>query len=215
MGMRASRTRSFRRPYRRRSIREPRNYVLVAELDDAVPRRHPDTPNLYVALTVEEPATRYQRLLKGKGPSWLMGRLVRLREDLTSGPFLLREEAQAEYRAAAKALKEEGYTVNRDVKVWTVYVIELDPKGCKDPGRGFVYVGETSKTPEERFAEHKKGKRNKRGPLFSPIVRRWGRRLRPDLAPGTKQYSQAASKAAEKRWADKMRQDGYRVSGGH
>ena len=205
----------FYRRSSRRSLREPRNHILVVELDDAEPRRDPGKPNLYVAITTQEPANRFAALLKGKGPDWLRDRLVMLRDDLTSGPFLLREEADKEKRAAVRCLKSEGYTVNRDSKVWTVYVIELDPKGCKDPGKGFVYVGETSKTPEERFEEHRKGKRNTRGPLFSPVVRKFGRRLRMDLAPETKYYDQAASKAAEKRWAAKLKADGYRVAGGH
>ncbi len=210
------RARAMRAPsFRRRSLREPRNYILVVELDDAVPRRHPDRPNLYVALTTQEPSNRFAALLRGKGPAWIRDRLVGLRDDLTSGPFILREEAEAERRAAVRCLKQEGYTVNRDSRVWTVYVIELDPKGCQDPGRGFVYVGETSKTPEERYEEHKKGKRNKRGPLFSPVARRWGRRLRPDLAPQTRYFDQAASKAAEKRWAAKLKAEGYKVAGGH
>ncbi|MEN6560577.1 MAG: GIY-YIG nuclease family protein [Acidobacteriota bacterium] len=196
-------------------MREPRNYVLVVELDDVVPRRDRGKPNLYVAITTQEPANRFAALLKGKGPDWLRDHLIALRDDLTSGPFLLREEADEEKRAAIKCLKAEGFTVNRDAKVWTVYVIDLDPKGCKDPGKGFVYVGETSKTPEERFQEHRKGKRNRRGPLFSPVVRKFGRRLRLDLAPETRYYDQAASKAAEKRWAAKLREMGYKVSGGH
>src|SRR5512136_1015980 len=153
---------------------EPRNWVLVAELDDAVPRRDPDKPNLYVGLTIEAPVVRYERLKLGYGPDWLQGHLVGLRDDLVSGPFLSQDEARRELRMAIRCLRNEGYTVNRDTRVWTVYVIELDPKGCKDPGKGFVYVGETSKTPEERYKEHIKGKRNKRGRLYSRAVRKYG-----------------------------------------
>lgn len=200
---------------RRRRLREPRNWVLVAELDDVVPRRVPDKPNLYVALTIQEPAKKFAALLRGKGPSWLNDHLFALRDDLSSGPFVLREDAEKEKRAAVACLKKEGFTVNRDASVWTVYVIELDPKGTKNPGRGFVYVGQTSLTPEERFAQHKKGKRNKRGPLFSPITRRWGLRLRMDLAPDTRYLDRASAEAAEKRWAQKLRDEGYRVAGGH
>lgn len=199
----------------RRAIREPRYFVMVVELDDAVPRRVPGKSNLYVALTVQDPAKRYKDLEKGKGPAWLRGHLVGLRDDLSSGPFLLREEAAAERDAAVSCLGKEGFTVNRGAGVWTVYVIELDPKGAKDPGKGFVYVGQTSRTPEERFEQHKKGKRNKRGPLFSPIVRRYGVRLRMDLAPDTVFFSRASAEAAEKRWAEKLRAEGYRVAGGH
>jgi predicted GIY-YIG superfamily endonuclease len=200
---------------RARRLREPRNWVIVVELVDVVPRRDPARPNLYVGITTQEPAKKFEMLEKGRSPEWLRGRLVKLRDDLTSGPFVLREEAVRERKMAVKCLKEEGYTVNRDPAVWTVYVIELDPKGCRDPGKGFVYVGMTSKTPEERFEEHRKGKRNRRGPLFSPIVRKRGRRLRMDLAPDTKYFDLVSAKAAEKRWCEKMRAEGYRAVGGH
>lgn len=200
---------------RRRRLREPRNWILVVELDDVVPRRVPDKPNLYVAVTVQEPGRRFEALEKGKGPAWLRGHLVRLREDLTSGPFVLHDEAAAERNAAVACLKEEGFTVNRNSGVWTVYVVELDPKGAKNPGRGFVYVGQTSKTPEARFLEHVKGKRNKRGPLFSPVVRKWGVRLRMDLAPDTRYFDRASAEAAEKRWCEKLKSEGYRAVGGH
>ena len=198
-----------------RRLREPRNWVIVVELDDVVPRRDPDKPNLYVGLTIEAPAARYERLKRGYGPAWLQGHLVRLRDDLASGPFLRRDDASLERRMAIRCLRSEGYTVNRDTRVWTVYVIELDPKGCKDPGNGFVYVGETSKTPEARYEEHIKGKRNKRGRLYSRSVRKHGRRLRLDLAPETRYFDGASSKAAEKRWARKMKDEGYKVVGGH
>jgi hypothetical protein len=187
----------------------------VAELDDVAPRRDPAKPNLYVGLTIEEPATRYGRLKMGRGPAWLQGHLVRLRDDLTSGPLLSRDEARLECRIAIRCLKGEGYTVNRDPKVWTVYVIEMDPKGCKDAGKGFVYVGETSKTPEARFKEHIKGRRNIRGRLYSRSVRKYGKCLRMDLAPETKYFDAVSSKAAEKRWARKLKAEGYKVVGGH
>jgi GIY-YIG catalytic domain len=198
-----------------RRLSGPRHWVLVAELDDAVPRRDPDKPNLYVALTIEAPVIRYERLKTGYGPAWLQGHLIRLRDDLVSGPFLRPGDAKKELRAAIRCLKSEGYTVNRDPKVWTVYVIELDPKGSKDPGKGFLYVGETSKTPDERYKEHLKGRRNKRGRLYSRSVRKYGQRLRMDLAPEIRYFDAASSKAAEKRWARKLRDEGYRVIGGH
>ena len=198
-----------------RRLRRPTNWVIVVELDDVVPRRDPGKPNLYVGLTVEEPATRFERLKMGHGPAWLQGHLVRLRDDLVSGPFLFPDNVRRERRMAIRCLRSEGYTVNRDPRVWTVYVIELDPKGCRDPGKGFVYVGETSKTAEARNEEHIKGKRNKRGRLYSRSVRKHGRSLRMDLAPETRYFDAASSKAAEKRWARKLKDEGYKVVGGH
>ncbi|MBN2264304.1 MAG: hypothetical protein JW775_00690 [Candidatus Aminicenantes bacterium] len=210
----AGRSRNIRRKLGRK-LKEPRFWVVVFELDDVVPRRDSGKPNLYVAVTVDEPARRIEALAKGKGPKWLRGHLIRLRDDLTSGPFLLREEAAAERRAAVRCLQSEGFTVNRGANVWTVYVIELDAKGCKDPGQGFVYVGMTAKSPEERFEEHTKGRRNKRGPLYAPVVKKWGRRLRMDLAPDTKYFDLASAKAAEKRWCLKLQAEGFRAVGGH
>ena len=45
-----------------------------------------------------------------------------------------------------------------------------------------LYVGMTSKTPQERFAQHKTGYRNKRGhKISSSIVQKYGAYLRPNL----------------------------------
>lgn len=71
-----------------------------------------------------------------------------------------------------------------------VYVIELDKEFAltrkareanpkQDLKKPCIYVGSSSKTPEERFREHVKGARNSRGPLFSRVVYRYGKRLLP------------------------------------
>ncbi len=45
-----------------------------------------------------------------------------------------------------------------------------------------LYVGMTSKTPKERFQQHKMGYRNKKGyKLSSSIVEKYGSYLRPSL----------------------------------
>lgn len=45
-----------------------------------------------------------------------------------------------------------------------------------------LYVGMTSKTPKERFEQHKSGYRNKKGyKLSSNIVQKYGMYLRPSL----------------------------------
>ena len=45
-----------------------------------------------------------------------------------------------------------------------------------------LYVGMTSKTPKERFLQHKTGYRNKKGfKLSSNIVEKYGSYLRPSL----------------------------------
>lgn len=77
---------------------------------------------------------------------------------------------------------------------YKVYVIELSKKVFTENWRfreanpqfngvlECLYVGMTSKTPKERFLQHKTGYRNKKGhKLSSNIVEKYGRYLRPTL----------------------------------
>ena len=77
---------------------------------------------------------------------------------------------------------------------YRVYVIELskriysENKRFREANPQFngvlecLYVGMTSKTPKERFEQHKTGYRNKKGyKLSSKIVEKYGMYLRPSL----------------------------------
>jgi predicted GIY-YIG superfamily endonuclease len=104
-----------------------------------------------------------------------------------------------------------------------VYVIELDKEFAltkrareANPKQNLkkpcIYVGHTSKTPEERFQEHKKGVRNSRGPLFSRVVYRYGKCLIP------KEYrkfnpidTREEALEMERKLTDKYRKQGYTV----
>ena len=80
------------------------------------------------------------------------------------------------------------------VRRYSVYVIELRKKVFTE-NRKFreanpqfkevlecLYVGMTSKSPRERFLQHKTGYRNKKGhKLSSNIVQKYGSYLRPSL----------------------------------
>jgi len=103
-----------------------------------------------------------------------------------------------------------------------VYVIELDkafaltPRARKEnPNANIdkpcIYVGCSSKKPEERFYEHMNGIRNKKGfPLFSRKVHEYGIRLRPRLY---QRYNPMTSKSEalekEKELTEKYRRRGY------
>jgi hypothetical protein len=106
---------------------------------------------------------------------------------------------------------------------YSVYVIELDKafvqtKKAKEanpnaiPDKPCIYVGYTSRTPEVRFFQHMNGIRNKKGRLFSPVVLKYGVRLRPRLY---EKYNPLASKeeamAKEKELTAKYRKRGYTV----
>lgn len=77
---------------------------------------------------------------------------------------------------------------------YRIYVVELSKKVFTENAKfrnanpqfngvlECLYVGMTSKTPKERFMQHKSGYRNKKGyKLSSKIVERYGLYLRPSL----------------------------------
>ena len=77
---------------------------------------------------------------------------------------------------------------------YQVYVIELSKRVFTENAKfraanpqfngvlQCLYVGMTSKTPKERFLQHKTGYRNKKGhKLSSGIVQKYGSYLRPSL----------------------------------
>lgn len=78
--------------------------------------------------------------------------------------------------------------------LYRVYVIELSKRVFTENAKfraanpqfngvlQCLYVGVTSKTPKERFEQHKSGYRNKKGhKLSSNIVQKYGLYLRPSL----------------------------------
>ena len=191
--------------------------VIVVELDDVVERRRPDRPNLYVGTTSQPRAARYEQLKLGNGPDWVQGHIVRLRPDLyRSYRPVSKSDAPGQKRRLVAKPKRRAFTVNRDTRVWSLYIVQLDESAAEDVGRGWVYVGETSRTPQERLRQHLEGFRNSRGPLFSRVVNRRGSGLREDLMEGLPTlYTQKDAKAAEAQLAERLREAGYRVEGGH
>lgn len=78
--------------------------------------------------------------------------------------------------------------------LYRVYVVELSKRVFRENRRfreanpqfngvlQCLYVGMTSKSPKERFEQHKTGYRNKKGhKLSSNIVQKYGLYLRPSL----------------------------------
>ena len=105
-----------------------------------------------------------------------------------------------------------------------VYVIELDRRVWRDnkkfreanPGYNgktcCLYVGMTSKTPKERFEQHKSGYRNKKGiRLSSNIVEKYGRFLRPSLYAPLNPMPRERAIRLEKTLAESLKKRGYAV----
>ena len=108
---------------------------------------------------------------------------------------------------------------------YTIYVIELSKKVFNESAKfraanpqfhgvlECLYVGMTSKTPQERFDQHRSGTRSKKGHnLSSSIVKKYGRYLRPSLYNHIKPLkTRAEALKAEARLALELRRKRYAV----
>jgi len=107
---------------------------------------------------------------------------------------------------------------------YRVYVIELSRKVFTEDRRfreanpqyngvlECLYVGQTSKTPQERFQQHKTGFRNAKGQKLSAnIVQKYGRYLRPSLYQDIGPLSRKEALEVEEGLALELRKKGYAV----
>lgn len=110
------------------------------------------------------------------------------------------------------------------MKLYHVYVIELsrkvwsENKKFREANPQFngvlecLYVGMTSKTPEERFRQHKTGHRSKKGHKISAnIVEKYGLYLRPSLYNHKNPLTKSESTLMEKQLALELRRQRYAV----
>ena len=109
---------------------------------------------------------------------------------------------------------------------YCVYVVELNKRVFTDNARfraanpqfngvlECLYVGMTSKTPAERFKQHKTGYVNKKGQKLSAyIVEKYGAYLRPSLYEHLNENPMTRQQAMimEKKLALELRKKGYAV----
>ncbi len=109
---------------------------------------------------------------------------------------------------------------------YQVYVVELSKKVFTENWRfraanpqfngvlECLYVGMSSKTPQERLKQHKTGYRNEKGhKLSAHIVQKWGRYLRPSLYDhiNSKRMNRQEALMAEEKLALDLRRAGYAV----
>ena len=81
-----------------------------------------------------------------------------------------------------------------------------NPRG---DGKAGYYVGMTGLSPEERFANHKKGVKS------AGVVRRFGERLVPRLYRHLNPMPYEKAQTMEVVLADSLRKRGFLVFGGH
>lgn len=108
--------------------------------------------------------------------------------------------------------------------IYRVYVIELSKKVFTESAKfrtanpqfngalECLYVGMTSKTPKERFEQHKTGFRNKKGhKLSSNIVEKYGTYLRPSLYNHLDPMTREEALKMEEQLALELRRKKYAV----
>ena len=199
------------------SIEERQYRVVVLELTDVVPRIRPDRPNIYVGITTRTPQQLANGLNNGKyKPAWVRNNVVGLLDELAPNGTFTDMEATLLRDELKRQLRTKGYTVNRNTTAYRTYVINLDNRELNDHGKGYVYVGQTSKTPEQRLQEHLTGARSAKGHnLASRKVFKYGTQLNYDLMTQRIYLTQKQALKAERRLAERLRQQGYTVEGGH
>lgn len=108
---------------------------------------------------------------------------------------------------------------------YSIYVVELSKRVFTESAKfrtanpqfngvlECLYVGMTSKTPKERFEQHKKGLLSKKGhDLSSSIVKKYGMYLRPSLYNHIDPIStRAEALRMEKKLALELRRKRYAV----
>ncbi len=115
---------------------------------------------------------------------------------------------QDEAKPRRKRKKHRLYVVDLDPRVWRerATMRKANPKYSPLSGKGFLYVGMTWHSAEERLAIHKAG-----GLLSAPVVRRFGMELRPDLYKAYKLMAFSDAEEMEPYLADRLRKKGYAV----
>ena len=109
-------------------------------------------------------------------------------------------------------------------KIYSIYVIELSKKVFTENRRfreanpqfngvlQCLYVGMNSKSPKERFLQHKNGTRSKKGyKISSSIVEKYGLYLRPSLYEHIPLMNRSDALKMEEKLALKLRRERYAV----
>ena len=191
--------------------------VVVLEVKDLLPRIYDDRPNLYVGITRRTPSELAEGLNNGKfKPAWARNNVTGVRVDVAPTQLFALDKAKTERDALIRQLRRKGYRVNQIKKAYRTYVIDLHNPELKDQGNGYVYVGQSQKSPEVRLQEHLTDARSAKGiRLASRKVLKYGQKLNYDLMTRRVYLDEKQALKAERRLADRLRAQGYIVEGGH
>ncbi len=200
----------------KKPVKTPKYYVVIVELDTKLRGRDKTKPHLYTGMSKTPPEDQLTKIQESRsaGPDYARGRYVKIAD---ANPYAKpRTSAEVARRRCDEQIEKyirRGHFVNNGEK-FHVYVIDLKQDHLKTmPKAGYVYVGRTSKTPEERFKQHMGGKPLVGKDRRSKVVKRLGVRLNYDLMPKSVS-TETQSIQLEKDWAKRLKDRGYRVEAG-
>ena len=195
---------------------------LIAVELVGLPCRVNGIPHLYIGKTMKSVDERFSEFMEDKGPETFAGRWLKLRQDVLEfrGEMFDKKQSEKILRSEKERLARKGHAINGSFTVWHTYVVDLDPTEIPDPGKGYVYVGQTSHTPEERYKIHKAPKPEPPAiDLGVKVVRERGvglnNLLAAELSPQPPFFLLKDVIAAERTWAKTLYKRGFKVDAGH
>jgi len=184
----------------------------------------PDRPQLLLGSARDNPIGRMEKLADGSldhskfaqtyGIEPRMDLLETMPAEIGALESYRKKDDASEVRAQVRDhLLDQGYVLDpaNGNETYTIYIVNLVDDPAPDLATGkWVYVGETSKTPEKRFDEHKNGIRANKD------AREHGRDLNYDLMKDIPQVRfKQDSKWLEAQTGEELRSRGYVVEGAH
>ena len=202
------------------SVEKPWRIIAVELI--GLPRRVETIPHLYVGKTTKSVEERFSNFMDGEGPKTFKDNWLKLRQDVLEFRGEISDKKQSEkiLRSEKERLARKGHAINGSFSVWHTYVVDLDPTDIPDPGKGYVYVGQTSHTPEERYKIHKAPRPEPPAiDLGVTVVRNRGLGLNyalaAELSPQPPFFSLKDALAAERTWAKTLYKREFKVDAGH
>lgn len=198
-------------------------------LGQVTPSPHPwldsKIPRLLLGSSTEEPLTQIKNFNEGliTGSGFASQFPIKPRPDLLDEiprkifgqPSYKTKNGVSEQKKRIKKylIEEKGFTIdlNNGNTVHTVYVGNLsDETGPRANRHRWVYVGQTSKTPEERWQQHLAGEKASR------YVRKYGEDLNYRLFSSIPQVRfRQDAETLESLLAEDLEERGFNVKGGH
>jgi hypothetical protein len=197
-----------------------KHFIVVIEITPAASSPESAKSHFWVTSTSLNPESCLESLRERSSGAGFAGDLLQVRPDLVSNykPSRSRTAIQRRLKETSERLVGLGHEV---YPRWHVYVLDVDPEKPRripDHKRGrrnhVVYVGQTSKSIEERLLEHQGVSRGKKDNFVGgQSIKGRSPRLNRSLTPTKRLFSLEDALKFETEHSKKLEDDGYGVLG--